>query len=88
MMGKQPLVALLCLETQRHLEVLASRLCGGGYEMPHGRLVRPVGYTESVRHGGCYVQRLLLKDQWRLEQIGQTIYLEYVVNSSLVLVQG
>lgn len=29
-------------------EVLALRRCGEGYEMPHGRLVRQVGRTESV----------------------------------------
>lgn len=45
MMRKQK---MLHSETHRHLEVLASRPCGEGYEKPHGR---------RVRCAGCCVQR-------------------------------
>lgn len=65
--------ALLCSETHRHLEVLAAKPCGKGYEMPHGRPVRGAGCT-----GVNKAQRLLCSEaqgSMLAEKMGQNIYI-------------
>lgn len=76
--GKADHVALLCSET--HFEVLALRPCGEWYEMPHGRLVRCVSCTGSVRHrvvvfiGPC-------KCKWKVENSSE--HLLGILNQAL-----